>query len=164
MDFNEERRYEKLSPFELKNKLIELATDHSERTLLNAARGNPNWIALEPRQAFMQLGMFALEESAKSPLAPGFGAARLPAGLLRDFGAFAARHAGAPGIEFLKRCLACAGRDLGIGGEELLQELAGAVLGDHYPTPPRMPHFRDAARGLLRARARQPYRLLFRIA
>jgi aspartate 4-decarboxylase len=138
MDLDEERRYEKLSPFELKNKLVELASDRSERTLLNAARGNPNWIALEPRQAFMQLGLFALEESAKALLAPGFGAARLPAGLERHFGQFATRHAGVPGIEFLQRGLDYATRSLGIAREALLQELAGAVLGDHYPTPPRM--------------------------
>lgn len=138
MDPNEERRYEKLSPFELKNKLIELATGHGERTLLNAARGNPNWIALEPRHAFMQLGLFALEVSAKALLAPGLGAARLLAGLARPFGQFATRHAGTPGIEFLERCLDYTERSLGIAREDLLQELAGAILGDHYPTPPRM--------------------------
>ena len=138
MDPDEERRYGNLSPFELKNKLIELAGDRSERTLLNAARGNPNWIALEPRQAFMQLGVFALEQSAKAQLAPGFGAARLSAGLERHFAQFATRHAGVVGIECLQRYLDHATHSLGIAREELLQELAGAILGDHYPTPPRM--------------------------
>ena len=40
--------YTKLSPFELKDKLIEMA-DESTKTraavMLNAGRGNPNWIA-----------------------------------------------------------------------------------------------------------------------
>ena len=105
MERDEERRYRNLSPFELKNKLVELASDRGERTLLNAARGNPNWIALEPRHAFMQLGVFALEESARHPLAHGFGRARLEEGLERRFAAFAARHSGAPGLGLLRRSL-----------------------------------------------------------
>ena len=46
MERSEERRYEGLSPFELKNKLVELAKHRGERMMLNAGRGNPNWIAL----------------------------------------------------------------------------------------------------------------------
>jgi len=52
-----------LSPFELKNKLISMAKTHQERVMLNAGRGNPNWIATTPRQGFFQLGLFATEES-----------------------------------------------------------------------------------------------------
>ena len=40
--------YGKVSPFELKDKLIELAEDSklsSTQLLLDAGRGNPNWIA-----------------------------------------------------------------------------------------------------------------------
>ncbi len=32
------------------------------RTMLNAGRGNPNWIATTPREAFFLLGQFGLEE------------------------------------------------------------------------------------------------------
>jgi aspartate 4-decarboxylase len=138
MERDDERRYRDLSPFELKNKLVELAGDRGERTLLNAARGNPNWIALEPRHAFMQLGLFALEESGRQPLAPGLGRSRLEPGLERRFAGFALRNAGVPGIGFLERSLAFAEQRLEIAREDLLQELAGALLGDHYPTPPRM--------------------------
>ena len=62
----EEKQFEKLSPFELKNKLIELAKESSRqsaRTMLNAGRGNPNWIATTPRNAFFALGNFAMQES-----------------------------------------------------------------------------------------------------
>ena len=31
-------------------------------TMLNAGRGNPNWIATEPREAFFLLGQFGLCE------------------------------------------------------------------------------------------------------
>ena len=42
---------EKMSPFEIKNTLIDLAQKEartSTDTYLNAGRGNPNWIATEP--------------------------------------------------------------------------------------------------------------------
>ncbi len=45
-----ERVYGKISPFELKDKLISLAEDSrngSVQSLLDAGRGNPNWIAAE---------------------------------------------------------------------------------------------------------------------
>ena len=37
----EEKGYEALSPFELKNKLISMAEGNRERIMLNAGRGNP---------------------------------------------------------------------------------------------------------------------------
>src|ERR1700722_8033607 len=61
-----QRELEGLSPFELKDSLIKLAGATAERqavTMLNAGRGNPNWIATEPREAFFLLGKFALAES-----------------------------------------------------------------------------------------------------
>ena len=61
-----ENIYGKISPFEFKNKLIELATlsnRKSTRTLLDAGRGNPNWIASTPREEFFTFGQFAITES-----------------------------------------------------------------------------------------------------
>ena len=41
---------------------------------LNAGRGNPNWIATEPREAFFLLGQFAITESKRVlDLPPGVG-------------------------------------------------------------------------------------------
>src|SRR6266850_1420434 len=54
-----------LSPFELKDNLIHLAKETAQQstdTMLNAGRGNPNWIATQPREAFFLLGRFALGE------------------------------------------------------------------------------------------------------
>ena len=52
----------KLSPFELKDTLIKLASSDASRTMLNAGRGNPNFLATRPREAFFRLGEFALAE------------------------------------------------------------------------------------------------------
>jgi lauroyl/myristoyl acyltransferase len=50
-----DKNLEKISPFELKNRLIEMADESVKKmahVMLNAGRGNPNWIATEAREAF----------------------------------------------------------------------------------------------------------------
>src|SRR5688572_3821054 len=73
--------YSKLSPFELKDKLIGMA-DESAKTraavMLNAGRGNPNWIATTPREAFALLLTFGLAEARRSRDEPGVGLAGMP--------------------------------------------------------------------------------------
>ena len=59
----------KLSPFELKGKIIELADEKVKKaanTMLNAGRGNPNWVADVPRSAFFAFGQFAMTECARN--------------------------------------------------------------------------------------------------
>ena len=53
-------KFAKLGPFELKDQLTSLASSHAERTMLNAGRGNPNFLATIPRYGFFQLGLFAM--------------------------------------------------------------------------------------------------------
>lgn len=55
-----------LSPFELKDELIKLAGSVTNRIMLNAGRGNPNFLATVPRHGFWQLGLFAMIESERS--------------------------------------------------------------------------------------------------
>ena len=60
-----EKELSKMSPFEIKNELIEFAQKDARKstsTFLNAGRGNPNWIATTPREAFYLLGEFGLQE------------------------------------------------------------------------------------------------------
>ncbi len=62
------RKFETLSPFEIKDELIKLARKTSRTTqsaFLNAGRGNPNWVATRPRDAFFLLGQFASTESKR---------------------------------------------------------------------------------------------------
>lgn len=59
-----EKALESMSPFEIKDTLIKMAQKESKisaKTYLNAGRGNPNWIATAPREAFFLLGQWALE-------------------------------------------------------------------------------------------------------
>src|SRR4026208_735987 len=62
------KKFEALSPFEIKDELISLAKKTSRTTqsaFLNAGRGNPNWIATTPREGFFLLGQFAVTESKR---------------------------------------------------------------------------------------------------
>lgn len=53
MDYEKLQQYMELSPFEIQFELTKLAGNFQDRTLLNAGRGNPNWIATTPREAFL---------------------------------------------------------------------------------------------------------------
>ncbi|GMA58362.1 hypothetical protein GCM10025858_28650 [Alicyclobacillus sacchari] len=60
-----ERSFEAISPFEFRHELIKLARGHqrkSAKAMLDAGRGNPNWVAAAPREAFFALGQFAMQE------------------------------------------------------------------------------------------------------
>ena len=98
---NLEKEYENLSPFELKNKLISMAQSHHERLMLNAGRGNPNWVAITPRQAFFQFGLFAIEESLRVMDLPAIGGPCEKKGIATRFGRFLKQNSEVPGMDFL---------------------------------------------------------------
>jgi aspartate 4-decarboxylase len=141
MERSEERRYAGLSPFEIKNKLVELARHRGEKAMLNAGRGNPNWIAIEPRAAFFCLGEFALREAQRVGIAPDFGGLPRKLGIAVRLRAFLAERPGTAGVALLERGLAQACAVHGLDADLLVGEWVDGVLGDHYPLPVRMlPH------------------------
>ena len=145
MKITEEKKYERLSPFELKNKLISMAQSDGERMMLNAGRGNPNWIAVEPREAFFQLGLFSMEESSRNELRPGFGSPAETKGIEKRFDAFVVKHIKVAGVEFLKKTVAYAHKELKINPADFISQIVDAILGDHYPTPDRILDFNEKA-------------------
>jgi len=135
---DEEKRYAGLSPFELKNKLIAMAGSKPGRMMLNAGRGNPNWVATLPRSAFFLLGNFALEEAHRVMSRPGMAGAPEAKGMgdrLQDFCHIHSEHVGA---QFLADAYRLATTTLKLDGDAFIGELVDAILGDHYPTPDRM--------------------------
>lgn len=138
MKIAEERRYEHLSPFEVKNKLIQMAQTHHERMMLNAGRGNPNWVAITPRHGFFQFGLFALTESQRRPHRPGLGGMPQKEGIEKRFEEFTEKNSHVPGVEFLRKAFLYTHNILKIEPGEFIHEMADAILGDHYPTPDRM--------------------------
>ena len=59
------RKFETLSPFELKDDLIELQKTRKRHDVSRRGRGNPNWIATTPRDAYFLFGRFGVEESKR---------------------------------------------------------------------------------------------------
>jgi aspartate 4-decarboxylase len=105
MDLQDLRKFETLSPFEIKDELINLARKTSKTTqsaFLNAGRGNPNWIATTPREGFFLLGQFALTESRRAMEHPA-GLAGMPQaqGVAGRLEAWLGKHAEMPGASFL---------------------------------------------------------------
>jgi len=138
------RRLERLDPFELKDQLIAMAWARrgaAARGILNAGRGNPDWHALEPREAFHELGRFAVEEARRAAPASGLGGAPRKRGIARRLRAFLASQAPTPGARFLQQALRFAARRLRCDADALALELVDGACGEHYPEPVRMlPH------------------------
>lgn len=133
-------KFSKLSPFELKDNLIALASSHTDRLLLNAGRGNPNFLATIPRRAFFQLGLFAVAEAelSFSFMSEGVGGLARSEGLGARFDAFVAQNRDKPGVVFLGRALSYVRDQLGLDPDKFLFEMVAGILGANYPEPDRM--------------------------
>lgn len=137
-----EQELEQLSPFELKDNLIKLASDQQKkptRTMLNAGRGNPNWIATVPREAFFTLGRFGIEECRLAMDHPE-GMAGIPQkkGIAGRFGEFLKKNNDQPGTELLRKMYRYGLEKHGFNADDWAHELAEGVVGDQYPSPVRM--------------------------
>lgn len=132
----------KLSPFELKGKIIELADEKVKKaanTMLNAGRGNPNWVADVPRSAFFAFGQFAMTECARNFSMPE-GVAGVPQkeGIASRFETWMRDNANLAGVDFLRKAYEYCLLELSADPNYLVEEWAGGIIGDNYPTPPRI--------------------------
>ena len=146
-------QFASLSPFELKDKLIAVATSDAQRLMLNAGRGNPNFLATLPRWAFLSLGDFSMREAERSYsyLDSGFGGLPEAEGILQRFDAYATAHRLTDGVRFLRSALSYVKDQLGLDPDAFLFEMVGAFLGCSYPTPPRMlVHVEEIVKAYLR--------------
>jgi aspartate 4-decarboxylase len=136
------RKFEALSPFEIKDELIKLAKDTSRTTqsaFLNAGRGNPNWIATTPREGFFLLGQFAITESKRVMEHPaGLGGMPQPKGIAARFDAWFKKHDESDGAAFLTAMLAFAVKTFSFEPDAFVHELVDSIIGDNYPVPDRM--------------------------
>ncbi len=144
-----EKEMEKISPFELKDRLIELADESIRkmmRTMLNAGRGNPNWIATLPRKAFFLLGEFGINECCQGDEFPE-GLAGLPRkeGIAKRLKAFLASRQKEQAAIFLQKCYSYMIDEHKADGDELVHEWVESVIGDQYPVPDRILKFCEIA-------------------
>jgi aspartate 4-decarboxylase len=136
------RQYETLSPFEIKNDLAKVAAKTAKAAqvvYLNAGRGNPNWIATEPRAAFFLLGQFALTESQRTLSLPaGVGGIAKAPGIAARLSAWLAERPETPGTALLQKAVPWATRRFAFDPDAFVHELVDSILGDNYPVPDRM--------------------------
>ena len=138
------KQYEKLGPFEIKDFLAKAATKSaadSSSAYLNAGRGNPNWVATEPREAFFLLGQFAVTESKRVlDLPPGVGGMPKAAGIAGRLEAWLKKQkqADMPGASLLEAMVPWAVQKFGFDPDKFVHELVDSIIGDHYPVPDRM--------------------------
>jgi aspartate 4-decarboxylase len=127
---HQEKALEALSPFELKNNLIQLAeasTRSGAAQMLNAGRGNPNWVCTTPREAFFTLGRFGIEESKRSLNLPDTGGMPQKPGSAARFMEFLDRNPAAPGVKLLRAGFDYGVKKLGLDADSLIHELAASI-------------------------------------
>ncbi|HEU5233500.1 MAG TPA: aspartate 4-decarboxylase [Terriglobales bacterium] len=142
MDDMELRKFESLSPFEIKDELIKLAKKTSRTTqsaFLNAGRGNPNWIATTPREGYFLLGQFAITESKRVMEHPaGLGGMPQAQGIAGRLETWVTKHSEMPGANFLSSMVRFAVKKFGFEPDAFVHELVDSIIGDNYPVPDRM--------------------------
>ena len=122
---------ETLSPFDTSQLLIEVAKiNHHTQAVVNAGRGNPNWLQISTRAAFARLLTFALDVAQAQG---DFG--MVVAGDLtvqwRNFQTVAATD------QFLAACFQYCETTLGLSRSNVLLDFVNGILGDFYPEPNR---------------------------
>src|SRR5215218_8962610 len=142
MDDMNLKQCEKLGPFEIKDFLAKVATKsalEASRSYLNAGRGNPNWVATEPREAFFLLGQFAVTEGKRvMDLPPGVAGMPKASGCAARLDAWLTSHDDMPGAPVLKAMIPWAVKKFDFDPDAFVHELTRSIIGDHYPVPDRM--------------------------
>lgn len=130
-----------LSPFELKDKLISHAREHQKKgveVFLNAGRGNPNWTAATPRDAFFTLGHFAVEETRRVWSHEDLAGMVGKIGIYQRFKEYAQKHKMEPGIQLLDSIVEYGIHHYNFEPDQWVFELSDGIIGDNYPVPDRM--------------------------
>ena len=132
--------YGKISPFELKDKLISLANLNKNKfkgTILDAGRGNPNWIASSPRQAFFALGNFALEECSRTFSLNALAGMANKKDIYSRFKDYCRINHSTQGVNLLKEIIDYSINEYNFNEDDFLFELVDGIIGDNYPYPDR---------------------------
>lgn len=106
----------------------------SGRPVLDAGRGQPNWVATLPRAGMLELDAFALDAATAAGDPDGRGRAPGASGLAGHLSAALAER-GTPGAAFLAEAVAYGVDELGFDPDAWVDELVRGTLGAGYPTP-----------------------------
>ncbi|RDY23782.1 aspartate 4-decarboxylase [Romboutsia maritimum] len=145
--------YGKISPFEFKDKLIDIANytaKENNRTILDAGRGNPNWTAATPREAFFTFGQFAVNETRLTWNLGDLAGMPQKDGITNRFYNYINENIHMPGASLIKAIVDYGINELNFDGDDFIHELADGIIGDNYPLPDRMlPHLEKIVQNYL---------------
>ena len=132
----QEQLQKELGAFDITARQREMAKENTAGyKVLDAGRGNPNWINTQSRYAFTRLMNFAIGECERDFMRGSMAGRAQIEGIGERFDAAMdpADSTDAFLIEAVRYCT----ETLGLDRDALLKELADAVIGDYYPTPSR---------------------------
>ena len=146
MSFDVEK-YKDMSPFEVKNELIEAAKKSAEKRkhkgkdekILNAGRGNPNFLNTTVRNAFSLLCHFSTEEANTLAQIKDLGCRPLKKGLYEKLVHYVEiQDQSNDEVALLKNSIDYAINKYKFDKDEFVYEMVDAALGDYYPMPSRI--------------------------
>ena len=129
--------YGQISPFEFKDKLIRLAKANND-DILDAGRGNPNWTASTPREAFFTFGQFAIKETQRTWCKDDLAGMPEKKNISKRFKEFLENSPETSAIELLANILKYGIEEMNFDADEYIYELTDGIIGDNYPVPDRM--------------------------
>ena len=131
------RIYGRISPFEFKDKLISIAKKNN-KNILDAGRGNPNWTASTPREAFFTFGQFAVLETQRTWSKGDLAGMVQREGIANRFKDFLDSNPSASGVKLLRDILNYGINTLDFNEDNFIFELTDGIIGDNYPFPDKM--------------------------
>ena len=133
----DEQLQKELGAFEITAHQREIAkTNEAGYSVLDAGRGNPNWINTQARYAFTRFSDFATRECELDMSSGNMAGHARQEGIGERFDA--AMDPADPVDAFLIQSVDYCVTTLGMDKDALLKELADAVIGDYYPSPSRV--------------------------
>ncbi len=132
-----EQLQKELGAFEITAHQRQIAkTNEAGYPVLDAGRGNPNWINTQARYAFTRFSDFATRECELDMSNGSMAGHARQEGIGERFDA--AMNPEDPVDAFLIRSVDYCTTELGLDKDAMLKELADAVIGDYYPSPSRV--------------------------
>lgn len=128
---------ESLSPFELNFYLEKKLKSSQPIEWLNAGRGNPNWTAPIPREAYFLLGQFAVQETRNEFSHHTARKIKYVPGRSERFIEFLNQHE-SKGSQFLRNIWEKGEMFMGMSREVWLTDMLDHIIGDNYPQPERV--------------------------
>jgi aspartate 4-decarboxylase len=133
--------YENMSPFEFKNILLAIAEQSKQdqkHPVLNAGRGNPNFLNTTVRDAFSYLLHFMSHLSGKASKHKHLGLRPEISGIAKKLETYLQEKHEGEGADFLAKAIHFAEAHFHLVPDDFIFELGDSALGSFYPSPPRI--------------------------